>query len=56
MLISYDLKECIEVTDGVVIGGTEKCKNTKWKQAEITPEVIKSLQEKGLSVCRDFKD
>ena len=53
-IISYDLEECTEVEDGIVIGGTEKCKNTKWKQAEITNEVVKSLEDKGYTLAKNL--
>lgn len=49
-LISYDLEECTDVVDGIIIGGTKKVKNTKWKQAEITQEIVDALVEKGYSV------
>ena len=45
--ISYDLEECIEVKEGIIIGGTKKCKNTKWKQAEINYSIKEELIKKG---------
>lgn len=48
--ISYDLEECTEVKDGVVIGGTEKCKHTTWKQAKITKKILKQLLSDGYIV------
>lgn len=53
-LISYDLKECIDVIDGIIIGGTKKVKNTKWKQADITSDIVNELEKKGYSVSKDF--
>ena len=47
ILISYDLEECIDVKDGIIIGGTKKVKNTRWKQAEITTDIIKELTNNG---------
>jgi hypothetical protein len=45
-VISYDLEECIDVVDE---------KTTKWKQAEITPEIVNYLEEKGYCVDNEYK-
>jgi hypothetical protein len=55
ILIGYDLEECIEVSDGIIIGGTEKVKNTKWKRAEINEDIIKQLKDDGYTISNDFK-
>lgn len=54
VLISYDLEECVDVIDGVVIGGTRKCKNTTWNKADISQEIIECLIKDGYSVSKDF--
>ena len=46
-LIAYDLKECIEIAN--------EGKSTKWKQAEITDEIIKELIEKGYSLAKEYQ-
>jgi stress response protein SCP2 len=53
-VISYDLKECTGVQDGIIIGGTKKCKNTKWKPAIITQEIISKLTADGYTVSKSF--
>lgn len=45
--IGYDLMECTEVKDGIVISGTKKCKNTKWKQVDVTKEIGYQLENDG---------
>ena len=55
-VIGYDLLECTEVTDGIIVGGTEKVKNTKWKQAEVTPEIIEELEKDGYNISKLLKN
>ena len=38
--ISYNLKECIEIVD-------EKTRHTKWKQAELSKEILEQLKNEG---------
>lgn len=52
---SYDLEKCIDVKDGIIIGGTEKVKNTKWEQAEIIPKIVEELEKKGYYVSKNYK-
>ena len=54
VLISYDLEECTDVRDGIIIGGTEKCKNTTWKKADISQEIVECLIKDGYSVSKSF--
>jgi hypothetical protein len=53
-IIGFDLEECIDVKDGIIIGGTEKVKNTQWKQAEINKDIIKQLEDDGYSISQNF--
>lgn len=53
-IVSYDLNECIESKDGIIIGGTRRVKSTKWVQAEITAEIIRQLELNGYSVAKKF--
>ena len=56
VLISYDLEECIDVWDTVVVGGTEKAKGTKWQQAQLTNELMEQLESDGYTVSRKLKE
>jgi hypothetical protein len=54
--IPYNLRECIEVKDSFVVGSKppEPCKETRWKDAEITTEIVKELVDNGYSVGEEF--
>jgi len=53
--IAYDLKECIDVKDGIIIGGTKKCKNTQWKKAEITNDIKEKLINDGYILSNEYR-
>ena len=54
--IAYNLEECIEVKDSYVIGSNppKPRKQTKWKDAEITPKIVEELKQKGMTLLKDF--
>jgi hypothetical protein len=56
-LMSYDLREITKVKDAFIGGSNPpiRCKRTATKQAEITPEIVKKLEEQGYSVHKKYK-
>ena len=52
--IAYNLKKCVEVKDSFVVGSNspKPCKQTRWEEMEITPEIIRALEEDGYIVSQ----
>lgn len=50
--IAFNLKKCIHVEDSFVVGSNppKPCKQTRWENADITPEIANALKEKGYTV------
>ena len=54
--IPYNLKRCVEVRDSFVVGSNppEPCKSSRWENAEITPEILSTLTDKGYTVAKKY--